>query len=97
MNLEAIQKAFDFSLPNEIIEQRIIEIIAKDENAIPDVLKILNAERLYKSKAISEMNILLGKAKAALENPILNTEGFMQKEIDNFYKSHPDIINPFQK
>lgn len=61
--------------------------IASDPTAIPTILKILDAERNEKQKLINDLNLFLSKAHTGLEEPKLNKNGFMQKEISEFYKT----------
>ena len=61
--------------------------IARDPNAIPTILRILNAERSERKELVGHLNLLLSKAHIGLENPKSNKDGFMQKEISEFYKT----------
>ena len=74
-------------------ESKIIDCLAQDENVIPLMMTILNREREMKSEVLVEMNVLLSKAESGLENPKLNTDGFMQKEIIEFYKKYKNVVN----
>lgn len=76
------------------VEKRalILSVIAEDERAIPDILDILNSERKKKKELITEFNTLLSKADAALDSPKLNKEGFIQKEVENFYIKNKGYI-----
>jgi hypothetical protein len=68
-------------------EKAICIVIARDSTAIPVILRILDAEREEKNKLVTDLNLFLSKAHVGLEEPKLNKDGFMQKEIADFYKS----------
>lgn len=70
----------------------IIQAIADDPKAIPDILEILNKERSLKRELISEMNALLSKSDAALDKKSLNKEKFIQKEVQEFYTKWSDFV-----
>ena len=62
-------------------------VIAQDPSAIPTILNILSAEREEKTQLIQDLNLQLSRAHIGLETPTLNKNGFMQKEITEFYKT----------
>ena len=75
----------------------IITIIADDVTAIPDVLGILDRERTKRKELISDMNVLLSKADAALDSPKLNKNKFIQKEVKDLYIKWKGFINHLWK
>lgn len=75
----------------------IIDVISEDPEAIVDVLEILNSERKRKKKMISEMNELISKSDVALENPKLNKDTFINKEISEFYKRWDSFVKHLWK
>jgi len=86
MNLNKIKEIIELPLISEADkEDLIINEISKDKDAVPMVLRMLNAERERKEELVSTMNLLLSKADIGLKEPKLNTDGFMQKEISEFY------------
>ena len=86
MNLNKIKKIIELPLISEADkESLIINEISKNENVVPIILEILNAERVSKSELVSTMNLLLSKADVGLREPKFNEDGFMQKEISEFY------------
>lgn len=85
MNLENIRAIVNSGFPNW--KQRLYEELAKDPSAIPTLLGILNAEREEKASLITELNFQLSRAHMGIEHPEVNKEGFIQKEIRDFYKT----------
>ena len=86
MNLNKIKEIIEIPLISEADkESLIIDEISKNENVVPIILQMLNAERVRKDKLVSKMNLLLSKADVGLKEPKLNEDGFMQKEISDFY------------
>ena len=86
MNLNKIKEIIEMPLISEADKQNlIINEISKNYNALPTLLGLLSAERERKSELVSTMNLLLSKADVALKEPKLNVDGFMQKEISEFY------------
>ena len=86
MNLNKIKEIIELPLISEADkESLIIDEISKNENVVPTILRILNAERGRKNELVSTMNLLLSKADVGLKEPELNEDGFMQKEISEFY------------
>jgi len=88
MNLNKIKEIIELPLISEADKQNLIIIeISKNENALPTLLGLLNAERERKNELVSTMNLLLSKADVGLKEPTLNKNGFMQKEISEFYET----------
>jgi len=86
MNLNKIKEIIEMPLISEADkESLIIDEISKSENVVPTILMILNAERERNNELVSTMNLLLSKADVGLKEPKLNENGFMQKEISEFY------------
>lgn len=80
-------------LPADVIERKVIELIAEDEKAIVDVLALLNSERQRKERLLMEMNTLLSKSFVGLKEPKINKDNFIQKEIIEFYRNHKKIVS----
>lgn len=76
-------------------EDLIIECLSSDEKIIPIIMKILDKERSSKKEIVRELNNLVSKAEAALGTPRLNKEGFIQKEINDFFKKHEETKGVF--
>ena len=86
MNLNKIKEIIEMPLISEADKKNlIIDEISKSEDVVPTILMILNAERERKNELVSTMNLLLSKADVGLKEPKLNEDGFMQKEISEFY------------
>ena len=92
MNIKELKSIINSGLPDDIIRFRIINSLAKDENVIPDVIRILERERQFKKELCDEMNLLLSKAHIALDNKKFNEGNFIQKEIIDFYKRHKGYV-----
>ncbi len=88
MNLNKIKEIIEMSLISETDKKNlIVDEISKSEDVVPTILMILNAERKRKNELVNTMNLLLSKADVGLEEPKLNEDGFMQKEISEFYNN----------
>lgn len=92
MNLQELESIINSELPDEVIKSEIINSLAKDENVIPVVMKILEREREFKKEIHQEMNLLLSKAHIGLDNKKFNEGNFMQKEIIEFYKKYKGYV-----
>ncbi len=85
MKLENIKKIVDSGLPNW--ETLLLIELSNDPNVIPKLMDMLDRERHMNKTLIQDINVLLSKVHVGLENPKLNKDGFMQKEVKEFYKS----------
>lgn len=92
MNIKELKSIINSSLEDDIIKSEIINSLARDENVISDVMKILERERQLKKSIHDEMNILLSKAHIGLDNKKFNEDGFIQKEIIDFYRRHKEYV-----
>jgi len=92
MNVQAIKEICNSGLPEETIEYMIITVLSSDEKIIPTIMKILERERSDKKDLLLDCNLLLSKAHLGLEKPEFNSEGFMQKEIRQFYRKYKGKI-----
>ena len=92
MNVEELKSIINSGLPDDVVKSEIINSIAKDENVIPVVMKILERERQFKKEIQEEMNLLLSKAHIGLDNKKFNFDNFMQKEIIEFYTKYRGYV-----
>jgi hypothetical protein len=97
MKLKEIKDVLDSDIPDDSKRYAILKLIAKDENAIPDILEILDYERKSKKALLENINLLLSKAHVGLEvakydKNSLNSDGFIQREIMQFYLDNKGTI-----
>jgi hypothetical protein len=92
MNLKELKSIINSDLPDEVIKLAVINSIAKDENVIITIMKVLEREREFKKEIHSEMNLLLSKAHIGLDNKKFNEGNFMQKEIVEFYTKYRGYV-----
>lgn len=85
LNLENIRAIVNEAPENW--ESLLMYELSKSPTTITCLLMILDAERSTNKELIQDLNLLLSKAHTGLEMPKLNKDGFMQKEIKQFYKS----------
>lgn len=92
MNLQELKSIINSGLPDDVVKSEIINSLAKDENVIPVVMKILERERQFKKEIHEEMNVLLSKAHIGLDDKKFNEGNFMQKEIIEFYTKYKGYV-----
>jgi hypothetical protein len=92
MNLQELKSIINSGLPDDVVKAEIINSLAKDENVITVVMKILERERQFKKEIHEEMNLLLSKAHIGLDDNKFNDGNFMQKEIVAFYTKYKGYI-----
>lgn len=100
MNLKRIQDILSSPYDNDAKEYYILKEIAKDENAIPMVLELLNQEREVKKELIQDMNVELSRAELLIDNPkigVPKTKGqtfreFVLEEIKKFYEKYQGYV-----
>ena len=92
MDLQAIKTTVNSDVPDNVKEDLIICILANDERVIENILSIIKEEREQKKRLLEDINLLLSKAHTGLEQPQYNKDGFMQKEITEFYLKNKKYI-----
>jgi hypothetical protein len=92
MNLKEIKKVLEYNIPDETKRTLIIRILSEDKNVIPTIMEILDYERQKKAELIGEMNMQLSRAHIGLDNPKMNKDKFIQKEITQFYLKNEDQV-----
>lgn len=99
MNLKKIKEVLDNELLTEAQQSiEIYKILAEDRAAIGIIMNILDVERNNNKALISDMNLLLSKVHVIMDEPKLNTDNFVNKEIKAFYSSgRIDHLFPKQK
>lgn len=105
MDLKKLKNILNSDLPEDMQRYLIIKIIADDEKVIPDILDILAYERKAKKKLIEDFNLNLSRAhigleKATYKKGALNSDHFIEKEIEAFfhkYKDHKGVGHLFKK
>jgi Tfp pilus assembly pilus retraction ATPase PilT len=71
MDLKSIKEIVNSGLDNADQEHLIISIIATDKNAIPTILRILDAERSNNRELLLDTNAELSRALVVLKDPNL--------------------------
>ena len=92
MNIKELKSIINSGLPDDVIKSEIINSLAKDENVIPVVMRILERERQFKKEINNEMNVLLSKAHIGLDDKKFNEGNFIQKEIIDFYTKYKGYV-----
>lgn len=92
MNIEKLKQILNSGLEPKLIEQLIINCLAEDESVMPTIIRILDVERKSKKILLQDMNLLLSKAHIGLDDKKFNKDGFMQKEIIEFYRKYKDMV-----
>lgn len=92
MDLKELKNILILSVPDETKELMIIRLLSKDESVIPLIMEILDYERKRKKELLSIMNLELSRAHLGLENPKINKNHFMDKEITKFYLKNKDQV-----
>ena len=92
MNIKELKSIINSGLPDDVIKSEIINSLAKDENVIPVVMRILERERQFKKEIHNEMNVLLSKAHIGLDDKKFNEGNFIQKEIIYFYTKYKGYV-----
>lgn len=91
MNIEYIKKVVESEIPEEMKRRAILVSISMDDNAIPEIMEMLNHERSKKKELVLEMNMQLSRAHMGLMKPQLDIP-FIIKEIYSFYEANKDEV-----
>ena len=92
MNIKELKSIINSGLSDDVIKSEITNSLAKDENVIPVVMRILERERQFKKEIHNEMNVLLSKAHIGLDDKKFNEGNFIQKEIIDFYTKYKGYV-----
>mgnify|MGYP001458623716 FL=1 len=92
MNVQELKSIINSALPDDVIKSEIINSLAKDENVIPVVMRILERERQFKKEIHNEMNVILSKAHIGLDDKKFNEGNYIQKEIIDFYTKYKGYV-----
>lgn len=94
MNIEIIKEVVnDPILPDEAKSDKILQIIAKDKNAIPTVMQLLAAERQFKDALISDMNLELSRADVHIQDPMLASKDKAAREHIQLVQASEYVLN----
>lgn len=101
MDIKKLRGILNLPIPDDRMEEYIISFIAEDKDVIPNILKILNAERAEKSELILDMNLQLSRALVVLKDENLKYNkkkitvdpSFVISEIFIHYKKWKNYIN----
>lgn len=105
MDIKKLKEILNGGLPDDMQRHLIIQTIAEDEQAIPDILNFLANERKGRKKLVDEFNFHLSRAHIGLEKAKykkgdLNYDHFIDKEIEAFYhkfKNYKGVGHLFKK
>ncbi len=67
MNIDKIKTIVNSGIDHDTMRRFIIEVIADDENVIPMVMQILDAERSARKELITDLNLNLSRAHIYIE------------------------------
>jgi len=101
MDIELFKKIIDSDLPQDLKEKHIIIILSKDKNVIPEMLKILGAERDLSEELIVNMNLELSRAQVYIserpepkdEAKLSFNKNFIVHAINQFYIKYSSYVN----
>lgn len=100
MNLDKIKEIVNSDLPRVFQRKKILETIALDEDALPDIIHIIEFEKVYKDQLIRELNMALSKGLVALEQTKILTDKERQdfiSDIKEFYLKWQNRVKCFFK
>jgi hypothetical protein len=101
MNIQAIKSIVNDELTTDEIKRHlIVNAMAMDQNVIPDVMKILEAERKRKKELITEMNHELSRAHTYIDSYTESeraaknncNKSFIMDQIAKFYFKFSDQV-----
>jgi DNA-binding transcriptional MerR regulator len=91
MNIKELREIINSYSSDDVIENKIIKSLSRDDNVLQDMLKILEEERKFKNEINKEMNFLLSLADTGLDNKKYNHENHIQAKIKDFYLKYKDF------
>lgn len=92
MNIKEIKSVVNAGYDDPLCRQLIIRILSEDEELLPLLMDILAAERKRKAKLAIEINFQLSRAHLAVENPEINEDNFIDREITKFYIKNKEQV-----
>lgn len=102
MKLDKLKQILDSEVNDELKELLVLQFLSKQETIIPDLLKILEIERISKKELISDMNLELSRAhiyidlneeKVDKKNKNTFTKSFVIDKIAQFYFKYSETVN----
>lgn len=97
MDLNKIQKILSTNHSDSLKRNVILDIIAEDEEALLDMMKILVTERERKRELIMEMNFQLSRADVFIQCPKIAESDFITGEIKKFYDQHHMVSHCYKE
>lgn len=106
LNLSNYKFKMDLKLIKETLEQSylsdedkikiILTIIARDQNAIPYLLNIIDIERITNRNIISDLNLEVSRYHIHMRDPKLlkQNKKFLNEETKTLYEKWKDFIQP---
>lgn len=99
MNLDKLKEILNQEIRADVKEILFLEQLSKEEDIVPNLLRILEAERRRNKEVIIDMNLELSRAfnyvhEAAFDKKKkgFNKE-FLLGEIKNFYRRYKSVIS----
>lgn len=98
MDLQKIKEIIDDKIP--LKEERVLEVIAQDENSAIHLIKVINYDRQVKTEALSKMNVQLCHAHFYIADYVKPekkikpglTRAFLLQQIKEFYHKHKEVV-----
>ena len=99
MDIKKLREIINLPIPDDRMEEYIISFIAEDKEVIPNILRILSAERENHSELISDMNLELSRALIVLQDKnikynknVIADPVWVSSEIIKHYRKWKDHI-----
>lgn len=88
MNIKKLREILAIPASDANLRSAVLEMLAEDENVIPDLLEILHYERQQDKKLRQELNLELGRAHVVIRDKKVykKLQSFVDEEICKFYK-----------
>ena len=81
MDLKLIKQVLDYELLDEVKENLILQVLAKDKKVIPNLLQMLECERDFNKELLLDINEELSKTYITLNESKDKRKSFLEQRI----------------
>ena len=98
MDLKLLKQVLEYDLLDEVKENLILQVLAKDKEVIPNLLKMLDCEREFNQDLLLDINEELSKTYMTLKmskdknKTFLEQKTFILGSVKKFYEKYKEVI-----
>lgn len=97
MKVKVIRQIVNLNIDDTTTRTLILKEISKSDDAVEDLMTIIDQKNKRNKSLINELNLLVSKSHLTLKYPDLDEKDFTIGQIEDFYKDNNEVGHLFNQ